>query len=297
MSKETDEHEFGSDDTDVKLQLVREYSSAYCTALRGKFRHLWYIDAFAGTGSRTIKHPARPGDFMSEDAPEWIEKRPGSARIALDIKPGFSRFILVDSKPRHATALEALKDEYSDREIKVICGDANKQIRDTISQTSWSNKRALLFLDPYGMEVEWETLEAIAATQAIDVWYLFSLEGIYRNAAHDINDVDPWKRAALTKMLGTDAWEQELYSAHYELPDMFDHTPPEQLRRNADVKGLEAYVTKRLRTIFPLVLEPYALPVARKPQRFSLYCMISNDDPKALGLARRIGNHILKTGK
>ncbi len=301
MAKDGDDHAFGSDDTELKLQLVQRYLEAFTQALRRKFKHLWYIDGFAGTGMRTINHPARPGDFMGqEDTPEWTEKRPRSARIALGISPAFDHLILMDRKPKHAAALEALKAENPDRSIQVICGDCNAAIRSAIAG-SWSNRRAVLFLDPYGMEVEWETLKAIAATGAIDVWYLFSLEGLYRNAAHDINDVDPTKAAALTKMLGTDAWKDELYSKHQPdlglfagiIPDL-----PEETRRNADVKGLETYVTKRLKTIFPLVLDPYALPVLRPgPQRFSLYCMISNGDYRAMALARKIGDHILKAGK
>ena len=35
----------------------------------------------------------------------------------------------------------------------------------------------------------------------------------------------------------------------------------------------------------------------KKPQRFSLFLCISNNDPKAIGLATKIGNHILKAGK
>jgi three-Cys-motif partner protein len=297
LQNDIDDHRFGSDDTEIKLALVRSYLTSYSTALAGKFK-LWYIDAFAGTGSRTIRHSARLGDFITaEDTPEWIERRPGSARIALDVRPKFDRITLMDAKPRHVAALEGLKAEYPGRDIEIVSGDCNRFIQNEIARANWAGLRAALFLDPYGMEVEWQTLVDIAKTKAIDVWYLFSLEGLYRNAAHDINDVDPKKRAALTKLLGTDAWEQELYSVHNAPGDMFDETPVEERRRNHDVAGLEDYVTRRLRTIFPMVLEPYALPVARKPQRFSLYCMIANDDPKAIGLARRIGDHILKAGR
>lgn len=297
MDEELDEHRFGSDDTEIKLELVRKYLTSYSTALGGKFR-LWYIDAFAGTGSRTIKHAARLGDFVTaDDTPEWIERRPGSARIALEVVPPFDRVTLMDTKPRHVVALEGLKAEYPGRDIEVVSGDCNRFLQIEIAKMNWSGQRAALFLDPYGMEVEWQTLIDIARTRAIDVWYLFSLEGLYRNAAHDIADVDPTKRAALTKMLGTDDWEKELYSAYQHPTDMFDFTPAEERRRNQDVAGLEAYVTKRLRTIFPMVLDPYALPVSRKPQRFSLFCAIANDDGKAIALARRIGDHILKAGK
>lgn len=242
MAKDGDDHAFGSDDTELKLQLVQRYLETYAKALRQKFKHLWYIDGFAGTGMRTITHPAYPGDFMGGvETPEWKERRPGSARIALGVEPSFDHIILMDSKPKHAAALEALKAEFPGRSIEVICGDCNVAIRERIASTSWNNRRAVLFLDPYGMEVEWATLQAIAATKAIDVWYLFSLEGLYRNAAHDINAVDPSKSAALTKMLGNEDWKSELYSTYQPDAGMFAGflpEPPEETRRNADVKGL-----------------------------------------------------------
>ena len=50
----------------------------------------------------------------------------------------------------------------------------------------------------------------------------------------------------------------------------------------------------RLETIFPKVLKPLPLPIDRGPQLFSLFLCISNPDPKAIGLASKIGDHILK---
>ena len=67
-------------------------------------------------------------------------------------------------------------------------------------------------------------------------------------------------------------------------------------QREFDVRGLERYVKRRLETLFPKVFEPLALPVNKAPQRFSLFLCISNDEPKAVGLATRIANHILKAG-
>jgi three-Cys-motif partner protein len=141
------------------------------------------------------------------------------------------------------------------------------------------------------MEVEWATLEAIAKTGAIDVWFLFSLSGLYRQATRRDADITPDKRAAITRILGTSAWDDELYTE--TAPDMFGDT---QKQRHADVQGLERYVKRRLETIFAKVFTPKALPVDTKPQRFSLFLCISNADPKAVGLATKIANHILKAG-
>ena len=92
-----------------------------------------------------------------------------------------------------------------------------------------------MFLDPYGMDVEWATLEAIAATEAIDVWFLFSLSGLYRQATRRSSDIDPSKRAAITRILGTNAWEKELYSDVGQR-DLFDERQEKQ--RTPDVRGL-----------------------------------------------------------
>jgi three-Cys-motif partner protein len=189
-------------------------------------------------------------------------------------------------------ALHALRAQHADRDVNVIAGDANHEIPKLLQFVNWRRIRAVMFLDPYGMNVDWSTLEAIAKTRAIDVWFLFSLSGLYRQAACDPNAIDADKRAALTRVLGTDAWEKELYAPRQ--PGLFsDET---SVRRIADVAHLEDYVRSRLRTIFPAVLKPMPLPVFTRPQKFSLFFAISNADGAAIGLATRIANHILKTG-
>lgn len=293
-----EDHEFGGQHTEIKLELVEKYLHAYMAALRNKFDRLWYIDAFAGTGSRTVRVEARDGDLFEAPVPARTEKRRGSARIALDVSPAFDRLVFMDANPEHCAALEGLRTEYPRRDIDIVQGDANRLIQEQIKWDGWRNTRAVMFLDPYGMEVEWETLKAVAATKAIDVWYLFPLSGLYRQAARNINAVDETKRRALTRMLGTDEWEGELYSAIQPAQTLLDGLDPIEVRqRNADVAGLEAYVKRRLETLFPLVLEPFPLPPNSRPQRFSLFFAVSNPSTAATTLAKRFGGHILASGR
>ena len=105
--------------------------------------------------------------------------------------------------------------------------------------------------------------------------------------------MDDDKRQSITRMLGTNAWENELYSKE-KRESLFGNEVSEQ--RNADVKGLENYVKSRLETLFPKVFDPLPLPIEQRPQRYSLFCAISNANPKAIGLATRIADHILKIG-
>jgi three-Cys-motif partner protein len=127
----------------------------------------------------------------------------------------------------------------------------------------------------------------------IVVWFLFSLSALYRQAARDADAIDADKRAAITRVLGTDAWEKELYAPRQ--PGLFSGDEA-SVWRTADVAHIEDYVRARLRTIFPALLKPMPLPVFTRPQKFSLFFAISNADGAATGLATRIANHVLKTG-
>jgi three-Cys-motif partner protein len=81
-------HTFGGAWTDDKLGRLEKYLSAYRTIFerneRAQYFKTWYVDAFAGTGTRSVQDgPAESlfgGDY--ED-PESQSYRDGSAKIAL----------------------------------------------------------------------------------------------------------------------------------------------------------------------------------------------------------------------
>jgi three-Cys-motif partner protein len=201
------DHEFGGVSTDLKLSVVERYLSAFTTALRGKFKELWYIDAFAGTGERTVKLAARDSDLFDAAQEEQIERHRGSARIAIETAPPFDRLIFMDKDPRHCEALRELRTGHPARQIEILEGDSNSAIKKVVQRSSWKGITAVMFLDPYGMSVDWQTLESIRTTEAIDVWYLVSLSGLFRQAARRADALDEPKRAALTRMLGNSDWE------------------------------------------------------------------------------------------
>ncbi|KQT61387.1 hypothetical protein ASG52_00400 [Methylobacterium sp. Leaf456] len=157
-----------------------------------------------------------------------------------------------------------------------------------------------MFLDPYGMSVEFETLREIAATQAIDVWYLFPLSGVYRQAARSGRNLTPDKRAAITRILGTPEWESAFYGQDNRSNDLFasldDVGGSMDMRRTADVQAIETYVKKRLDSIFPHVSNPLRLKRKDGTPLFSLFFAVSSPNPKAIGLARKVATHILDSG-
>jgi three-Cys-motif partner protein len=275
--------------TAVKLEALKKYLAAYTVALKKQRYRLLYIDAFAGTGECDV------GNF---------EVRSGSASIALDVRPRFSEHIFIDRKAANCKALQRLVDERRYRAakdgdaeeaqapVRVIKGDANAELIRLCAEVDWKSTRAVLFLDPFAMSVDWSTLERIAATKAIDVWYLFPLNAVYRQLARELNAVDDGKRASLTEILGTEDWERDFYESP-RVGDLFDDQPA--LRRHADWQNIVTWFTRRLGTIFARVEEPKVLRQGKAAPLFALYFAVSNPSPAAADLACRIAGDILRS--
>ena len=173
MPKRATEHRFGGAWTQEKLEVLRKYLVAYTNVLKNQRLERYYIDAFAGTGDRTSHRDKAPKLF---ELPEFELLTKGSARVALEIEPPFHRYIFIEKRKSCTSALEHLKDEFPKRNITVLHDDANEAIQRICRTTDWRFNRAVLFLDPYGMQVDWETLRAAAATKAIDAWIFIPRE-------------------------------------------------------------------------------------------------------------------------
>jgi len=164
---------------------VGKYLPAYTKILADKGFKTGYIDAFAGTGYRTLRSacPDVPGLFDELEDSDAQNYRDGSAVIALLTNPPFDKYVFIEKDKEKCAELEALKLTYpilADR-IDIRNGDANEGISSVCSpKVNWGSHRAVMFLDPFGMQVEWATIALIAATKAIDLWYLFPIGSVNR---------------------------------------------------------------------------------------------------------------------
>jgi len=134
----------------------------------------------------------------------------------------------------------------------------------------------------------------VRTTGATSLWYLVSLSGLYRQATTKGSALDAKKRAALTRMLGTDAWEKAWYSPDAQ-GSLLDSLP--DVRRTAGLDRMEAFVGDRLREVFPTVLPPLRLHNDRNAPMFSLFFAMSNPSSAARKVAVPIANHILNSGR
>ncbi len=162
---------FGGAHTEEKLVVLEKYLGAYTTALKKQSFKTIYFDAFAGAGEIEIGDEA---SLLAEVDPfEPIIK--GSVRRALGLRTPFAEYVLVDDKRENIAKLREVVKDYPTlkNRIRLIRGDANEVLRKFCAEPDWRSTRAVIFLDPYGNQVHWATLETIAHTQAVDLWYLF----------------------------------------------------------------------------------------------------------------------------
>lgn len=290
-------HRFGGDWTEEKLTRLRKYLEAYTTIFKSNPRAQYFktsfVDAFAGTGSREDRK-ARGTDETSlslilddEDARSF---QAGSARIALEAEPGFDQYIFIEANPRFAEELRVLQTEFPDKRIVVAPGDANLYIQSWCQQTDWRKNRAVVFLDPYGMEVAWSTIEAIASTQAIDVWILFPLgQAVNRLLTRRQAPPEAWAKK-LTRFFGTPEWETEFYSQPRQLTLLGEG---EGVERSANFESISRFFLDRLGEIFKVVSQKPLWLWNSKNVPIYLLCFAAGN-PRGASTAIKIADHLLQ---
>lgn len=290
-------HTFGGTWTEEKLACLSKYLAAYRTIFTAheKARHFrtWYVDAFAGTGTRS--EPGLPADdqqLFDEVYFETTEYRAGSARIALDLRSPFDKYLFVEeSRDRVNTLRATIAKDFTHLEARCELrqGDANTVLKTWCRERDWRKERAVVFLDPYGMQVEWSTIEALAATAAVDLWYLFPLGvGVARLLTHDGNIAPTWQ-ARLELLFGTNEWKSRFYKT-MKTQDLFGDV--ETVERDASVGKIASFIHERLEGCFAAVAKGLILRNTKASPLYLLCFAASNKRgaPTALRIAQSILN-------
>lgn len=197
---------FGGAHTIQKLDCLEKYLAAYLKVFKNlPWAHTIYVDAFAGTGEVPLAadYPELP---LDQDGQAFIV---GSARRALGITENFSEYVFIEKKRGNARALENLKASFSSKgpSINIVNADANVGLQKICASRDWKKCRAVVFLDPFGSQVEWKTIQALAATKAVDLWYLFPAGlSVHRQVRKKDGSVHESHQDSLDRILGTREW-------------------------------------------------------------------------------------------
>jgi three-Cys-motif partner protein len=212
-----------------KLDALCQYLNFYTTVLKKQshwLRGTIFFDAFAGPGLsrvRTTEEPVEPVSLLGVDAETvkaTAEFLKGSPRVALEIANPFTQYIFVERDPRRVLELKRLQAEYAETlSIEVKEDDANTALGEWLgSGIDWRVHRAVVFLDPFGMQVPWATIEALAATKAIEVLINFPLGMAINRLLTRSGEIEIRWQASLDTFFGSRDWRSVAYE---EKPDLF----------------------------------------------------------------------------
>lgn len=146
------QQQFGGDWTEIKLGKIEKYLRAYAQIMKNRSFVYAYIDAFAGTGYRVAGEEEQNLllPLIEQESQRFLD---GSARIALKVTPRFSKYVFIEKDTERFKELTKLKTEFPHLADDIILEnrETNAYIQELCNNKNWRNRRAVLFLDPFGM--------------------------------------------------------------------------------------------------------------------------------------------------
>jgi len=138
------------------------------------------------------------------------------------------------------------------------------------------------------MQVDWTTVEAIAGTKAIDMWYLFPLGvAVNRLLRRDAN-ISSGIRLRLNRLFGTEAW----FDAFYEVQEHLTLQGPEACTvKTGTFDTISEFVNDRLASVFAGVAsKPLALCNSKNVPIYLLCFAAANESgaPTAVKIAQDV---------
>ncbi len=195
--------------SEVKLDIIKEYAAAYTRVLqaqqsKGLNLHYAYVDAFSGAGVHISK---ATGEFI-----------PGSPTNALAVNPPFKEYIFIDLDGAKVKQLRQSVGRRSD--VRILEGDCNTiLINDILPGICYEEySRALCLLDPYGLHLNWEVIEKVGRSRAIDLFLNFPVMDMNRNALWKNPDkVEERGIRRMNAFWGDESWRDIVYQPSQQL--------------------------------------------------------------------------------
>jgi three-Cys-motif partner protein len=284
---------FGGDHTVLKLEKLEAYLKAYTQALSKQRFRLVFFDAFAGTGDIQISEAdQKQHKLFAQDDYQLFTL--GSAQRALGLQRPFHEYIFIEKSRGKTLHLEKLKEKFPSlaNRITIKKGDGNNELKIFCANTNWGSTRAVVFLDPFGNQVNWATILEVAKTKAIDLWYLFPAGlGVYRQIGED-GSLDDTHTASMDSLLGTKDWRSAFIGETEDEGLFGSHKKSEKI---ATPDSITRYMIDRMKNEFAGGVLDVWLPLGSKGiHMYSLLFACANPSVKANQLARKLALAVLK---
>lgn len=251
-----------------KLDALGHYLDYYTKVLKNQRWRTIYLDAFAGGGQAMLRAnspqaPAGQGTLLG-DVPDdltSVEERrliDGSPKVALDVANPFDRYVFVEPSPRRHAELESLVAGYGDtRTVSLRRSTAEEGIAWLLERNvSPRTHRGVAFLDPFGTQLPWSSVEALGRSDVFEIVVNVALHTAVMRMMPNSGVVDPTWRPVLDRFFGTADWYDIAYGPPAQGSLLGDDAvaKPEGYER-----ALLDFYRSRLRAAFGRVSEPMAV--------------------------------------
>ena len=150
-----------------KLDYVKRYINVFETSMRRKLSRRHYIDLFAGPGKCVCR---RTGMVYL-----------GSPLLALTTKYPFTDYLFVDcDSDSIATLQQRCRTSSVLADVQFEVGDANRVAWKIVERIQGVPSLNLAFLDPDGLELQWDTVATLAQIERLDLIIHYSQMGLSR---------------------------------------------------------------------------------------------------------------------
>lgn len=176
-----------------KYRYVGMYAEMFSTGMKNKWPRRLYLDLFSGPGYSRVRETGRVVL--------------GSPMIALSLPDPFDEYVFSEENPE---ALDALRTRVGrldqQRPVTYIPGDANvavARIVELVSATPSKSTLSFAFLDPYKLNIHFQTVQRIAEGRAVDFLILLAL---YIDANRNIQWYVGEDNQTIDRFLGDRTW-------------------------------------------------------------------------------------------
>lgn len=166
--------DWGGPWTEKKLDAFSKYVWSYLTIMKkNPYWKTIYFDGFAGSGTKEKVQTDLYKQLHISKQEEETYKGAAERVLTLDDNLAFNYYYFIDKDENSLRKLEKKLESIKDRKKEFRSGDMNDQIVNLAKALQDKNKKlaALVFLDPFGMQIKWDSIKELQGTRS-DVWIL-----------------------------------------------------------------------------------------------------------------------------
>lgn len=269
-------NQFGGSWTEAKMEIIVSYARAYLVIMNKQpWAKTLYFDGFAGSG------------LIDSGGKNDLKK--GTALRILDItKPRpFDIYYFVELNDEYKKELEKnINKNYFGKNIHVVKEDCNKKLVDMASfLKQYTNYRALAFIDPYGMTINWRSIESLKSL-GVDLWILVPTGlGVNRLLKRNGEISQPWlSKLEIFLGLSQNEIKTHFYKARVQ-NTLFG--PETTVEKEADaISKIGELYKRKLNSVFDYVSDSFIM--RNKNNAIMYHFMMATNSPAGLTIANDV---------